>query len=362
MMLERGESCAAFILRLLLDGESARGHALEVDWNELLYVARQNVVLVRVAERLERSGLQPPPSFAEAVDVEQLENRAKINLIRRISQAATGNNVRFIFAKAFQHFPDMGNDIDLYILPRSLEADALVLDRLSAKPLDRSLHNRAASTANYQVTGCEAQVEIYHGRMGMFAEHDTYLAQVIENGRLREVLGTEFLVPSVEDQLIIQGMQRVYARNFLRLSDIFYTINSIRCDAPDWGYIIRTSRRLGTFEGLCCYLSYVEQIYRRLLGGELLASESRRALNLEGWGPVEFKDGVYKFERPRVIGYIYKFRAAVVAGNWKMASRLCLLPLLGVGTVARKAASSFNKSRSPKEGAKLAALPVNERS
>jgi hypothetical protein len=332
-----------------------------VDWNELLQLARQNVVLLRVAEALEQSGLQPSPSFDEAVDAERRENQAKINLIRSINQAATGNGVRFIFAKAFQHFPDMGNDIDLYILPRSTEADALVLDGLSAKPLDRSLHNRLASTANYQVIGCEAQAEIYHGRMGMFAEHDTYLAQVIENGRLREILGTRFLVPSVEDQLVIQGMQRVYARNFLRLSDIFYTINSIRCDAPDWDYIVKTSKRQGTFEGLCCYLSHVEQIYRRLLGGELLAPDARKALSLEGWGAVEFKDGVYKFERTRVISYTYKFRAAVVAGNWKMASRLCLLPLLGVGTVARKAVSSFNKSRSPKEGAKLAALPVNER-
>ncbi len=361
MTHEHEETFAAFILRLLLDDVYEPVGNGEVRWEELLRVAGQNMVLVRVADRLEINGLQPPAPFADAVVKERRHNGAKIDLVRRIAQACVESGIGFIFAKAFQHYPDMGDDIDLFILPRSIEADALILDGLNATPLKRDLRNRVAGTVNYRVSGCESLVEIHHGRMGMFGEHDSHISQLIKNGERSEVEGTEFLIPSPEDQLIIQGMQRVYGRSYLRLSDIFYTIVSLRRDTLDWDYIIKTAHRLGIFEGLCCYLSYVEQIHRRLFDRELLSSELRKKLILEGWGSVQFRDGVYRFPRVRVASYINKFRSAVLLGNWNMASRLCILPLLGVDTGYRRLALSFNESRADKEGARLTTVPANER-
>lgn len=361
MIYGQEESSAAFILRLLLDGvcDPLSGDALR--WEELRCVAERNMVLVRTAERLEQTELEPPRPFADAVAKKRRLNRAKLELIRRIAQACAESRIEFIFAKAFQHYPDIGDDIDLFILPRSIEADALILNGLNAVPLTRALCNRIAGTANYRVSGCEATVEIYHGRMGMFGEHGSQIARFIQNGRRVKVEGTEFLIPSAEDQLILQGMQRVYRRSYLRLSDISYTALSFRRDTLDWDYIAREATRLGTFEGLCCYLSYADQIHRRLLGRDLISSQLRQSLILKGWGSVQFKDGVYRFPRARVASYINKFRSALLLGDWKMAGRFCLFPLLACDAAYRRLVPSRNERRAGEEGANLRTVPANER-
>jgi Uncharacterised nucleotidyltransferase len=362
MMYGQGESSAALILRLLLDGLCEPWSDGEVRWEELRCVAERNVVLVRLAERLEPTELEPPRPFTDAVAKKRRLNGAKLDLIRRIAGACTEGGIEFILAKAFQHYPDMGDDIDLFIQPRSIEADALILNGLNAAPLTRALRNRMAGTANYRVSGCEALVEIHHGRMGMVGEHTSQIGRLIQNGRHIKVEGTEFLIPSPEDQLIIQGMQRVYRRSYLRLSDIFYTTLTFRRDTLDWDYIIRAATRLGTFEGLCCYLSYADQIHRRLLGKDMISSPLRQRLILKGWGSVRFEDGVYRFPRARVANYINKFRSALFMGDWKTAGRLCLLPLLACDTAYRRLALTLNERRDGQEGANLRIVPANERS
>ncbi|HEV2766020.1 MAG TPA: nucleotidyltransferase family protein [Pyrinomonadaceae bacterium] len=334
----REERCAGFVLRLLLD-ETADARLPEgVGWEDLLRVAARNVVLLRLAERLEAAGARVPDFFAEAVARERRRAADAVETVRRVGHACERKGVRFIFAKAFQHYPDVGTDIDLFVLARSRATDALVLEGTPAAPRRASLHARLAGVSNYKVAGCETLLEIHHGRMGLLGEYGSHVSLLIRNAAPARAAGQEFLSPSDEDVLVMQGMQRVYRHSFIRLCDIVSTATLLRRGRMDWDYVLGTTRRLGTGHGLRCYLGYVEQVHRQVFGRDLLPAWLRAELKTDGCGRVEFREGVYRFPRLRVAGRIYvdKVRAAVRSGNWEGASRLCLLPVLTVAAALRR--------------------------
>jgi len=166
---------------------------------------------------------------------------------------------------------------------------------------------------------------------------------LVANSRPVVIDGTEFSMPSRDDQLVLQAMQRVYGRRFLRLSDFVYTISSIRRRELDWDYILRTTTRIGVFDGLCCYLSYVEQIHRSLFGAPLLAADVANRLTLGGWGTARLhrrEGGGVGFPSVRVNGRLYlaALGADVRSRHWSRAARLCLVPAVAAAATVRRLA------------------------
>jgi hypothetical protein len=338
MEAEQKNLYAALILRLLLSDSSELSWPDDVKWADFIQLAKRNVVLVRVADRLKNLGIKPPEEFSDEVDQERWRIEAKMTLIHKINHVCLVKRLEHIFVKDFQHYPDMGHDIDLCVSSHSVEVDAAIVKALDASRKNGGLHTWIAGTTNYKVIGCESPLEIHHGRMGSLGEHPSYLRLLLTNARHGKVEGTNFLVPSPEDQLIVQGLQRVYERQYIRISDIVYTISSIRRDRLDWSYIIKVSKQLGTFYGLCCYLSYTNQIYQELFKKNLFSLELTKSLNLAGWGRIEFRDDYFTFPRIRIASSVYlrKFRTALLANNWESASRLCLLPVVAVSSLLRR--------------------------
>ncbi len=329
---------ASIILRLLLEGKLDPEEQGHIVWGDLLQIAAQNSVLIRVVDELETLGLEPRHFFSAAVKEMRARNQRKLAVINQISQRCTEAGVEFIFAKALQNYPDMTGDIDLYLASQSPNFDAVILAGLQAKPVKRTLRNRIDGTANYLVPGCESFLEIHHGRVGMLGEHKFYAAQVIDNARFVMSEKEGMLVPSPEDQIILQALQRLVQRSYLRLSDVVLTVSLLRRHALDWNYILRTVKELNIFYGLSCYLSFVERIHLRTFNRTLLPNGLRGRLLLERPASIEFQKGFYRFQRVRVggRGYADKFCSAVLAENWAVASRLSLLPVLALTTVFRK--------------------------
>lgn len=341
MTPENEKMCAAFILHLVLGDSSQAEKPREVSWEDLLKVAKRNVVIVRLADELERRKLSPPEFFTAAVEEQRRLNREKLELLQRISRGCEENGVEFIFAKGFHHYPDMGGDLDLFLPRRSAETDEIVLRGLNATPNKKSLIDRLAAARCYTVGGSGLKLEIHHGHMMAYGEHHSFVATLIKNARRTEVEGDDILIPSPEDLLVMQGTQRVYARSCIRLAPIVYTIKSLRRDHLDWDYVLSTARRFNAFLGLSCYLSYVNQIHREVFGGELLPAEIKKSFATHDWGLAEFKDGAYRFPHVRVARKVYlnMFREAALSGNWKSLSRLCLAPFVAATAVLRKAVS-----------------------
>src|SRR5207245_846381 len=62
----------------------------------------------------------------------------------------------------------------------------------------------------------------------------------------------------------LQGMSRVAGRRSFRLAHAAATIRIIRGPPLDWGFVVSVAQHMGVLPGLCCYLSYVDQIYGAL--------------------------------------------------------------------------------------------------
>lgn len=341
-MTTNEKACAGFILRLLVDDSLSPACLPDgVGWDELARTSRRNVVLLRVAARLEGAGVRLPESFAAAVEEERQSNREKLEMMRRVSRACEEGGVAFILAKAFHHYPDMGDDVDLYVLSRSMEVDAVILKGLEAVAHKRSLTDRLAAARCYSVRGSRAKLDVHHGRMWAYGEHDSFLTALVENARRVQVEGTEFDAPTPEDLLVVEATQRVYGRSSIRLAPVVNTINTLGRGALDWGRVLRTARKFGALPGLGCYLTYVDQIHTEVFGRGLLGEDERKALVTQGWGRVEFAKGAYRFPHLRVARKVYlkMFRSAALSGNWKSMSRLFVAPLVAAAAVARKSVS-----------------------
>jgi hypothetical protein len=342
MTMAQRQSYGSMILRLLFDGSLEPLDGRNIIWGELLHVAAQNGVLIRVVEQLQTIGLEPRHFFYAAVKEMRTCNQRKLRLIARIGEGCLEGNIDFIFAKALQNYPDMGGDIDLYVAPHSTDVDAVILKGLKAMAVKRNLRNRIDGTATYRLAGCDSLLDIHHGRVGMLGEHKLYVSQIIKNGSYVRAEGHELLTPSPEDQLILQAMQKVVQRSYLRLSDVVTTVSLFRGKTLDWKYILNTVRAMNIFYGLSCYLNFVEHIHREAFKEDLLPHPLRTLLISKNPGPIEFKGGFYRFPRIAVgsRGYANKFCSAILSENWSVASRLSLLPVLALTTIVRKLRTS----------------------
>src|SRR5207237_1001973 len=153
--------------------------------------------------------------------------------------------------------------------------------------------------------------------------------------RQRHVLGgTELCVPAPEDQLVLQGLEKVAGRRSFHLCDMLQTIAILRRPRLDWDRVLATAVAHGGWDGLSCYLHYVDEAHARLVGRELLAVEQRRTLTLHGWGHATLREAGFQFPAVRVTGWLHgrQFGRSLGRAEWNTALRLGLWPFAMMGT------------------------------
>jgi hypothetical protein len=327
------------ILRLLLGEPVSAAEFSAVDWDLCARLGKQNAVLIRFAERLAAVGVRPPARFADVVEGERARGQAALDVLRHVRRTGARHRVAWLLPKATQRFPDLGDDLDLLVRARTVGVDRVLLEGLPVIRQPRTLAHRLAGTTVYTVLQGGIALDIHHGRVGNAGEHTRYPTHLVESGRLTIVGGTEVFTPSPEDQLVLQGLEKVAGRRAFHLSDVVHTVGTLRAEGLDWDYVIKTARAHGGEAGLCCYLSYVDEIHRRVVGRPLLLPEVQRTLRIDGWGRVDFRDGAFRFPAFRVSGRLYarQLVANVRSGRWGSAGRLCLLPFVAAAALARRA-------------------------
>jgi hypothetical protein len=340
------KTIATFTLRLLLDQSFQSFDIGDERWHELLGVAVRNFALLRVAKRLRELAYLAPPFFSEAEENERQRVQGQLDLIAKISQVCSASGIEFIFPKAFQHYPDAGHDLDLFVLTKSTKVDALLVETFKAAPLKRSFRNRLDGSVCYKIPEYKSPLDIHHRRLGNLGEHSSLLETIFKNSKETITIVGKFLAPSREDQMILQAMQRVYGRRYIRLSDIIFAISLMRRGDLDWDYLIKSAKQLGIFHGLCCYLAYVDQIHSEVFRGNLLSSELKRVLILDGWGRIEFKDRYYTFPNLRVASWLYskRLQSALGSGDFGAAGRLCMTPFVALACALRKTSHGRNRT------------------
>jgi len=337
---------AAVILRILAGDPRVGAEAL--DWRLIGGIARREYVAQRVARRLARRGVRLPPRFGDAVARHRDRSGHILALASRIGETCARQGIAHVFLKLAQHYPDVGNDVDLLIAGES-GADTLVLDQIPALPGRRSLGGWIDGRTVYAIPQHQTAIDVHHGRLGRFGEHRRVAALLLRR-RQTVVLGRAACsVPSLEDQMLLQALAQGAGRSRLSLGDVSWVIGTVRDARLDWNDVLAAAKAAGLLECLSCRLHYVDQIHRDVFDRPLLDRAIRARLPGKDWGLVEYRDGGFRFATTRVSGrlYLQQFRAEVAAGDWEAAGRLCLIPVAAVSAGLRRISGPHRRQEEP---------------
>ena len=336
MRLDREHIQAEELLRFLLERPDPDATLCRVGWTGLAPLARRHGVLLRVADRLTGAGVTPPPSFEDVVRQERRRADAALRVVHGVSAACEEHGVVFLFPKAFQHLPDIGTDLDMLIAADAPDVDVHFLQRAGIRARRRASHRLTAATV-FEIDGCPTLLDVQRGRLGRMGEAATFASLMLGSAQRRVLNGVEIRVLPAEYQLILQGMQRVFWRTSIRLSDLFQTISLLRRESINWEQLLQTARQLRLVEELACYLTYVDQINREVLGRPRLTMPAALTAPGHRWGRLEFRGGTYRFPTVWVNTalYVSKLGHAVRKRSWDVAARLSLAPAVAVASVVR---------------------------
>ena len=361
MTRSREASHAALVVRLLLEDTPPRAAVAALDWSTLLQVTERSSTLIRAVERLTALGEQAPAFVAAAVERERRRVREAFDLARRIADVCDARGIPALFPKVFQHYPDLGDDLDLLVVSPSRRVDAVILEGLRAARRPGDWGSRIAGSVTYQVEGCSTPLDIQHGRLGVAGEESAFPAILWSERRRVVVAGVDAFTASPEHLLVLHGVQRVYGRLGIDLADVAAAATLIRRPL-NWTAVLHTAAQLGVLPGLGAFLGYVEQIHGRLFGRWLLPPGLRSQLRLEPWGGIAFHNGAYRHPMIRVNGALYGRRlvTALATRRWATALRVCLIPLIGLERALRhfrRAHQSTPDAAAPRGTLTSSALP-----
>lgn len=287
---------------------------------------RDNVVLLRAWRSLKDLGVARDALDA-AADAERARVDRTVVCVGGIAEALDGAGVAYVLPKAFQHAPDMGHDIDVLVGGDAAGAADALARSLGARPTRGSRVSRFAGKRAYDILGV-GPMELHDGRVGQVGEH-VVLARALLARRRRGWMGpVAAWVPSAEDQLLLQVVQRVASHRRIRASDALLTMELARSSELDRGYVTAAARVSGITGALRWYLAAVEAIERRVRREGAAARPAAPAART--WG--------YEVPLTPVLGaYLSAFAEGLRRGRLGSAARIAAIPVLLVATAVDRA-------------------------
>jgi len=304
------------------------------------FVERQ-VVLVRIYEVFTHAAISVEASVCALVEAESVRINRTLGLIQELTNICDRNSIPFVFTKAFQHYPDMGHDVDLFVMGNPRTVDDCLRSELTMCESKSSLLNFFSQKTAFQVEGYASPLEIHHRLIGHLGEHAEFPKNLVGNRRCVEMGGVTTYMPSGEDQLILQVIQRIYGHRFMRLSDIIVASKLIYKTSLDWDYIVNTTHAIGVYEGLCYYIKCINNIFRSIRD-EILMDDCRFVdTKLE----INYGNGYYQIPLFSVCSRLFleKWISDMKLLNWTSAGRLACLPFFALQVGGRNMIQRFVK-------------------
>lgn len=258
---------------LLAPAENLSGQAAHSDadfgnehFAQLWRLATSHHVLMRafpsLAEAMKAEGSTWTEWVQNAVQTEQARIAKALEFLGPICQALTEIG-DVIVIKSLDHWPDLGNDLDLYTNARSTDVVALMQNRFQARTDKRSWGDRVANKWNFIIPGLPELVEVHAGRLGQTGEQVALTERLVSRAQTKQFGAYAFRVPSAEDRIVISTLQRMYRHFYFRLCDVADLSQLVESTSLDYVYLESLCRAAGLWDGLATYLvivsGYVEQ-------------------------------------------------------------------------------------------------------
>jgi hypothetical protein len=311
-------------------------------------LADSNHVIIRVFEVINRvagnrgmPGLQAWALGALAAERDRIANA--LSHLQTVCNALEEADCPVVVMKTLDHWPDLGNDLDLVSTGERRTIVKVLTRDFNARIEARSWGDRLACKWNFALPGLRESIETHIGRLGQTGEHIALARRFIQRRTRARVKGLDFFVPAPEERIFAATLQRMYRHFYFRVCDILNAASLVESGTLSFVELRHAAQQAGIWPGVAGFLKivsdYVKQYRGRPLNlpAELIASATVGA------------DNIYtraRFLRVPLMPYgawlyIRQLMQTAFHGNVPATLRLSLLPpLASAAAVAFKITGS----------------------
>lgn len=315
---------------------------------DFLDLADSNHVVIRVFEVINRvAGNRGNRDLqAWAVGVLTAERARIANALSRLQpvcEALEEADCPTVVMKTLDHWPDLGNDMDLVSTGRRADIVRVFTQQFGARIEARSWGDRLANKWNFSLPDLRESIEAHIGRLGQTGEHIELARRFIDRRTIMTVNGLRFLVPAPEERIFAATLQRMYRHFYFRVCDILNAASLVDSGKINFTELRMAAQQAGIWPGVASFLIIVADYVRQYRGATLnLPPEVTVAATVSPhkmYTKARFlrlpimPDGIRLFAR--------QFTQMALHGNVHAALRLSLLPpLASAAAVASKITGS----------------------
>jgi hypothetical protein len=251
--------------------------------------------------------------------------------------------------KSLDHWPDFGNDLDLYTTANASQVCQVMTTRFNARIEPQSWGDRLASKWNFAVAGLPESVEVHAQRLGQTGEHIAVAQRFVTRRVKQSVLGFDFGVPAPEERIIVATLQRMYRHFYFRVCDMANVAALIESGAEsgavDFVELHRAASMGGIWKGVCSLLRIVSDYALQYRGAPVVLPSEVLADALFGGEKLSVRAGFIRVPILPQCARLYatQLTTAALRGDLAGTLRLSLLPYL-----ASAAAISYKLTGSDK--------------
>lgn len=354
--LPREKEYVHLLLSLTLDPADAGAAIQQVaalrpaERDELHALADSHHVIIRAFEPVRQAGATNGNTELErwasaAIEKERARIENALTKLTGICRELEAAGCPTVVMKSLEHWPDLGNDLDLYTTASERKVIRVMVKKFDAHIEPRSWGDRLAKKWNFAVPGLPEAVEVHAQRLGQTGEHTALAERFVARRQPRQVLDCTFHVPAPEEALIVATLQRMYRHFYFRVCDIVNTANDVEAGRLDYAELRLACAPAGIWPGVASYLQIVSDKVAQYRGAPLpLPHEVLDAARVHG-DEVNVRA---RFLRLPIMPhgaqlYTTQLTRAAMRGDIEGAFRLTLLPPL-----ATAAAVAFKMTGSDK--------------
>ena len=318
------------------------------DRAELVRLADSHHVLVRALQAVHSlaAGTSDTGLIAWAENTLAPEQARIENALRHLDAVCReleANRCPVVVMKSLDHWPDLGNDLDLFTPASERGIVAVMRSKFQAQVEPRSWGDRLANKWNFAVPGLPEAIEVHAQRLGQTGEHTALARRVMERAVRKEVGGYSFRVPAPEERIIIATLQRMYRHFYFRVCDVLDSASLVESGAIDFRELRRGADLGGIWPGVATFLVIVSDYVKSYRGeGVDLPADVLTAAKFGG-DRITVRGRFLRFPIMPEGAELYGLQMGQTArqGNIPAALRLSLLPpLASVAALAYRVTGS----------------------
>lgn len=168
--------------------------------------------------------------------------------------------------KSLDHWPDLGNDLDLYTTADEHQVIDIMTKQFQAHIEERSWGDRLANKWNFAVPGLPEAVEVHAKRLGQTGEQTRMAERFVTRRVEKNVNGLTFPIPAAEERVIVATLQRMYRHFYFRVCDIVNTAALVESGDISYAELKRAAEMGGIWKGVCSYLKIVNDYVAQYRG------------------------------------------------------------------------------------------------